>query len=448
MPEHDEEPAHDGGSSQKGRPALDVGYEPSLTYARERDRHDPLRQFRRRFTLPRGRIYMDGNSLGAPPHEAVREVHRALRDWQRLGIDGWLSAAEPWFGWAEQIGRRQAPLVGAEPDEVVVTGGTTINLHQLVATFYHPRAGRTKILTDALNFPSDRYALEAQIALRGRDPREHLIAVASEDGHTIAEAALERAMTADVALVMLPSVLYRSGQLLDMQRLTRSAHERGIEIGFDLSHSAGCVPHALHAWDVDFAFWCNYKYLNAGPGSLASLFVHRRHFGRRPALAGWWGSDKARQFDMDSEFTPAAGAGAWQIGTPGILSLAAASGALDVTLDAGIERIRDRSLALTGYLMFLADRQLTPYEFQIATPREPERRGGHVALTHPAAVQICKALKARGVVPDFRPPNVIRLAPVALYTTWEEIWRTVRHLRQIVASGEHRQLDATPQVVA
>ncbi len=246
-------------------------------------------------------------------------------------------------------------------------------------------------------------------------------------------------MGEDVALVLLPSVLYRSGQLLDIERLTRAAHDRGILIGFDCCHSVGSVPHQLHRWGVDFAFWCTYKYLNGGPGAVGSLFVHRRHFGTLPALAGWWGYDKARQFDMALDFAPAAGAGAWQISTPPVLSAAALYGTLGMLREAGIERVRAKSLELTGYLMFLIDELLAepPYGFAVGTPRKPARRGGHVALEHPDAIRICKALKARGVIPDFRFPNVIRLAPIALYTGYMELWQTAQILREIVDRGEH-----------
>jgi kynureninase len=416
--------------------------------ASERDARDPLRAFRDRFFLPEQRLYFDGNSLGPASVDAEAAVHRALADWKRLGIDGWLSGDPPWFTWAEQVGAAQASLVGAESDEVVVTGGTTINLHALVATFYQP-VRRRRILADALNFPSDLYALRSQIELRGGDPRAHLALVSSRDGRTLDEAAVIAAMAEDVALAILPSVLYRSGQLLDIPRLTAAAHERGLLIGFDCSHSAGAVPHRLHDWGVDFAFWCNYKYVNGGPGAIASLYVHRRHHGQTPALAGWWGSDKQRQFDLSLDFERAAGAGAWQIGTPPILSLAAVAGALSIHLDAGIERIRQKSLALTGYLMGLADTFLGgDHGFVVGTPREPDRRGGHVALEHPDAVQLCRALKARGIVPDFRPPNVIRLAPAALYTRFADCWQAIHALREIVETGEHRRQRAERNVVA
>jgi kynureninase len=245
-------------------------------------------------------------------------------------------------------------------------------------------------------------------------------------------------------------VLYRSGQLLDVARLTRAAHERGVLVGVDCSHSVGVLPHHLHDWDVDWAVWCTYKYLNGGPGSVAALFVHERHHGTTPALTGWWGSDKERQFDMAVEFSPAGHAGAWQISTPPILGTAALYGALQITEEAGIDRIRAKSLDQTTWLIELADEFLTddPYGFRVGTPRAPERRGGHIGLEHLEGVQICTALKARGIIPDFRPPNVVRLAPIPLYTTYDEIWQTVTALREIVERGEHRQFGAVRAAVS
>ena len=424
-------------------------YGVGLAHAVARDEQDPLRTFRERFYIRPDRIYLDGNSLGLASRDAEAAVLAALDDWKSHAIDGWTEGPRPWFYLAEELGALQAEIVGADPAELVVTGTTTTNLHSLVSTFYRPSGRRTRILADELNFPSDVYALGSQVRLRGYDPTEHLVLARSRDGRTLDEADIVAAMTDEVAVVVLPSVLYRSGQLLDLEGLTRAAHERGIAIGFDCSHSAGSVPHRLHDWDVDFAFWCSYKYLNGGPGAVGSLFVHRRHFGTLPGLAGWWGYDKQRQFDMALDFAQAAGAGAWQISTPPVLGAAALSGALRMFREAGIREIREKSLEQTGYLMFLIDESLTsPYGFSVGNPRQDARRGGHVALEHPDAVRIAKALKGRGVVPDFRYPNVIRLAPIALYTTYVELWRTVQILREIVDAGEHRQFSAQRGTVA
>jgi len=428
----------------------ETDFEVGEEFALRLDAEDPLASFRDRFYHIPGVIYMDGNSLGLLSRDAEETLLRVLDEWKRLGISGWTKGEIPWVWYGERLGALEAKLVGAEPEEVVVAGSTTVNLHTLVATFYRPEGRRTKILADELNFPSDLYALAAQIRLKGGDPDRDLILVRSRDGRTIDESDIVDAMTDEVALALLPSVYYRSGQLLDMEELTAAAHDRGIVIGFDCSHSVGVVPHRFDEWNIDFAFWCNYKYMNGGPGSTASLYVNRRHFGAWPGLAGWWGHDRATQFDMKIEFTPARSAGAWQIGTISMLSSAPIEGAARLTLEAGMENIRRKSLRITGYLMFLVDELLSrpPYNFSIGTPREPERRGGHVAVEHPTeAFRIAEALKARGVLPDFRLPNVIRLAPIPLYTSYHDVWRVVQHLKEIIDNREYEQFSKTRGVV-
>lgn len=416
-----------------------------------RDATDPLAAFRERFHLPPGTVYLDGNSLGLLSIDAEAETLRALDQWKSLAIGGWLEADPPWFTLGEDLGALVAPLVGAEPDAVVVTGSTTGNLHALLATFYRPAGERRKIVATALDFPSDVYALAGQIALRGGDPARDLVLVPSDDGRSVDEAAIEAAMGPDVALALLPTVLYRSGQLLDVARLAATGRERGVVVGFDAAHSIGAVPHRFDEWGVDFAVWCSYKYLNAGPGAIAGLYVNRRHWGTPPGLPGWWGYDKARQFDMTFDWNGAAGAGAWQVGTPPLLASAPLRGALAVHHAAGIERLREKSLAQTGWLMDLLESSgLTgePYGYGIGTPREPERRGGHVAVEHPEAARIARALKARGIVPDFRAPNVIRLAPAPLSTRWADLLAAVRALKAIMDAGDHLRGDDRRDLVA
>jgi kynureninase len=404
------------------------------------DGRDPLRGFRDRFHVPDAAIYLLGNSLGLMAKESEAAVRRAMGEWRGMAIDGWLHGDPPWFYLAERVGALAASLVGAAPEEVVATGTTTVNIHSLIATFYRPEGKKRKILADELDFPSDIYALKGQIELKGFDPGEDLVLVPSRDGRTLDEESIAAMMTDEVALVFLPSVLYRSGQLLDIARLTRTAHDKGILIGFDAAHSAGTVPHRFSDWDVDFAVWCGYKYLNGGPGCCAFLYVNRRHFGRKPFLAGWFGCDKDKQFDMSLEFLPAASAGAWQISSPSILSTVPLETSLRIIEEAGIERVRDKSLALTAYFMELVDAWLSapPYEFRIGTPRDPRRRGGHVALDRDRhAWEVSQALKERGVIVDYRPPGTIRLAPAALYNTYLEIRRTAGHIKDIIDRREH-----------
>ncbi|PID04972.1 MULTISPECIES: kynureninase [unclassified Sporosarcina] len=419
----------------------------TLEYAKVLDQQDSLAPYREEFYLPLEKIYMDGNSLGLLSKRAEKKLFELLDTWKTLAIDGWTEGTHPWYYMTEQIGGRMAPLVGGKKSEVIATGSTTTNLHQMISTFYRPSGKRTKILADELNFPSDIYALQSQIRIQGLDPDEHLIRVKSDDGLTLDESRIIGAMTEDVALIVLPSVLYRSGQVLDMQTLTREARERGIPIGFDLSHSVGSVTHALHEWDVDFAFWCTYKHLNGGPGSVGGLFVNERHFGKEAGLAGWFGSDKNKQFDMHHTMTPATDAGAYQIGTPHILSLAPLLGSLEMFEEIGMEEIRQKSLELTSFMLSCIKNELGEYSFGIGNPLD-DSRGGHLLLQHKEAARICQALKAQGVVPDFRAPDGIRLAPVALYNSFEDVWQTIQVLKNIMQEDIYKQFPNERGVVA
>nr|WP_304212588.1 kynureninase [Fredinandcohnia onubensis] len=419
-----------------------------LEHAKKLDREDPLATFRDEFYLKPDTIYLDGNSLGLLSKQAERSLLRSLEDWKEYGIDGWTQGRQPWFYMSEQASELLAPLIGASPEEVMVTGSTTVNLHQLVATFYKPNGIRTKIVADELNFPSDIYALQSQLQIHGLNPEEHLIRVKSHEGRYVAENDIIAAMTDEVALVVLPSVLYRSGQILDMKRLTDEAHKRGIIIGFDSCHSIGAIPHSFSEWDVDFAFWCNYKHLNGGPGAVAGLYVNRKHFGVLPGLAGWFGSNKEKQFDMEHTFTPAGNAGAFQIGTPHVLSLAPLLGSLEMFAEAGIDDIRSKSLGLTNLLIELIDTELTGMGFTIGSPRDSSVRGGHVSLEHKEAARICKALKENGAIPDFRAPNIIRLAPVPLYNSYEDVWKVVQMLKTIMDEKQYEKYKNERDVVA
>nr|WP_306061819.1 kynureninase [Natronococcus sp. AD5] len=419
-----------------------------LEYARERDDADPLATLRDRFDAP-DEHYMDGNSLGPISDDAERTLQRAIDQWRELGIRGWTEAEPPWFRYGERLGDELAPLLGAREEEVVVGNSTTVNIHTLIGTFLDhlepddPRG----VLVNELDFPTDHYAIRAQLRQRGLDPDEHLHLVESRDGRTIEADDVVAAMDDhDVGIVFMPSVLYRSGQLFDLERITDAAHERGIVAGFDLAHSIGAVPHELSAIGADFAVWCSYKYLNAGPGSIAGLYVNERHFDATPALAGWWGHDKETQFELNLEFTPADAAGAWQIGTVPVLGAAPLFGSIELVTEAGIETIREKSLALTSYLLFLVDERLADRGFAVGTPREPDRRGGHVALEHPEAERISQALRDRGVVVDFRPPNVIRVCPAPLYVGFEDVLEVVDELCEIVDDRAYERYETQGEV--
>ncbi|KAA0966280.1 kynureninase [Sporosarcina sp. ANT_H38] len=420
----------------------------SREQAQQQDIKDEMHHYREEFYLQPGVTYLDGNSLGLMSKRAEIKVSELMESWKTYGIEGWTKGKYPWFFISEKLGEMCAPLVGASSEEVIVSGSTTSNIHQLVSTFYKPKGKRTKILADELTFPSDIYALQSQIKLRGYDPEEHLVRVKSRDGKLIMEEDIIAAMTDDIALIILPTVLYRSGQLLDIKRLTSEAHIRGICIGFDACHSIGAIPHYFSEWDVDFALWCNYKYLNGGPGSVGGLYVNKKHFGIHPGLAGWYSSKKDKQFDMEHTLVVEESAGAFQVGTPHVLSLAPIIGSLEMFAEVGIDKIRQKSLHITKYMTDLIEQELEGMGFSIGNPSEDNRRGGHICLEHDEAVRICKALVENRIIPDNRPPNIIRLAPVAFYTSYEEVWDTIQVIKKIITEKQYEKFDKKRNVVS
>lgn len=406
--------------------------ESTAAFARQLDDADELASFRTQFYVQSGQIYLVGNSLGLLPKPAEGAVLSILDDWKQHAIEGWANPERPWFFLPETLGKQLAPLIGAEPEEVIVTNSTTVNLHQLLATLFESASPRQSILADELAFPSDIFAIQSHLRLRGLNPENHLLKVKSRDGYTLLEEDIIEAMTPGVQLAVLPAVQYTSGQLLDMERITEEAHARGVLIGFDCSHAIGSIPLRLSAWGADFAFWCSYKYLNGGPGAVGGLYLNRRHFGKSPGLAGWFSSDKHRQFDMTHTLIPAPHAGCMQIGSPHILNMAPLIGSLQLFEQAGMERLRRKSLQMTEYLMVLIETLLPDEEFSFANPREEHRRGGHVALVHPEALRISQSLRELNVVPDFRPPDIIRLAPTAFYNSFMDCYETVIRLKHIM----------------
>ncbi|TFD97687.1 kynureninase [Jeotgalibacillus sp. R-1-5s-1] len=420
----------------------------SVKEAEQLDQQDQLGSFKKEFYIKPDQIYLDGNSLGLLSKRAENTVLQLLDSWKNFGIEGWMEGKHPWFTLSETLGEKTAPLIGAKPHEVIVTGSITTNLHQLVSTFYHPEGNRTKIAADDLNFPSDIYTLQSQIELKGRDPEQELIKAGSEDGYVLSLSDIEKVLTDDVALLLLPSVLYRSGQLLPIKEITEMAHQKGIIVGFDLAHSIGAVPHELHDWGVDFAVWCNYKYMNNGPGGTGGLYVHEKHHDKMPGLKGWFGSDKTKQFDMEHTFTKADGAGAYQIGTPHILSTAPLIGSLELFEEAGMNRLREKSLNQTAYMISFIQKELSEEAFEIVTPLDQNQRGGHVALRHTEAASICKALKDEGVIPDFRAPDIIRLAPAAMYTSYQDVLEGLLRLKKIMHSKSYKNYENKRNVIA
>ena len=413
-------------------------------FARQQDREDSLRLFRDRFHIPadvdgQPLIYFVGNSLGLMPKATRKIVEQELSDWAQLGVDGHFNAATPWYSYHETLREPVARLVGAQPNEVVCMNSLTVNLHLLMATFYRPTKDRRKILMEDPAFPSDTYAIKSQIAHHGFDPAEALLLARPRKGeYAIRQEEIESLLEKhgdEIALVLFAGVNFFTGQLFDIARTTALAQKRGCIVGIDLAHAAGNVPLALHDWNVDFAVWCSYKYLNSGPGAVAGAFVHERHATNRalPRFAGWWGNDPATRFRMhlEPDFVPVASADSWQLSNPPILALAPLRTSLAIFDEAGgMEKLRAKSLRLTGYLELLLD-QMPSRIFSVITPRQPNERGAQLSiLVHEHPKELFKKLEAAGVKTDFREPNVIRVAPVPLYNTFHEVWRFAQILSE------------------
>jgi kynureninase len=405
------------------------------------DAADELASFRDRFHLPRGAdgtplVYLVGNSLGLQPRTTQAFVVAELEDWARLGVEGHFHARHPWMPYHVFLTGATARLVGALPEEVVVMNSLTVNLHLLMVSFYRPTPARHRIVIEAHAFPSDRYAVQSQIAFHGYDPAAALVELAPRAGEATLrtddiEAWLEREGTS-VALVLFGGVNYYTGQAFDLERITRAAHAQGCTVGFDLAHAAGNMPLSLHDQQVDFAAWCSYKYLNAGPGSLAGCFVHARHRHRPdlPRFAGWWGHNPQTRFQMPAAFEVMPGTEGWQLSNPPILPLAALRASMEVFEEAGMARLRAKSERLTGYLETLLD-TFVGDQVDVLTPRDPAQRGCQLSLRVPANGRaVFERLMAAGCLCDWREPDVIRVAPVPLYNTFGDVWRFVQVLRQ------------------
>lgn len=359
-----------------------------------------------------------------------------LDDWAALGVEGHFEGRRPWYPYHEQFRELGARLVGARPGEVVIMNSLTVNLHLLMVSFYRPRDRRCKILIDWPAFPSDIYAVKTQINFHGYDPEENLLIARPGDcEHTLQTQTVESMIErhgSEIALVLFAGVNFFTGQFYDIQRITAAAHRQGCVVGWDLAHAAGNVPLALHDWDVDFAAWCSYKYLNGGPGAVAGAFVHERH-GRNatlPRFAGWWGNDPSTRFKMhlQPEFIPREGADGWQLSNPPILAMTPILASMRVFDEVGMGTLRDKSIQLTAYLEFLIDR-IPGRPYEIITPRDPSDRGCQLSILakdNPKA--LFARLKAAHVIGDFREPNVIRVAPVPLYNSFHDVWRFARVL--------------------
>lgn len=416
---------------------MDQKFEEGPEYPKFMDNNDELGHFRQRFYLKKGTIYLCGNSLGLCSKDAEESMLKALEHWKNEGVKIWNCEDSKFYLYSNVLAELMAPLINADADEVVVTGSTTSNIHQAISTFYKPNNIKYKILVDNINFPTDRYAVDSQVRLKGYEPKDAVKVVNSKDGRFMNEDDIIQAMTEDVALVLLPTVLYRSAQLLDMERISKAAKERDIIIGWDFCHAIGAVEIDLKAIDVDFAIWCTYKYLNGGPGSTAGMYINRKHFKTLPGLTGWFGNKHETQFLLRQEFEHQQDASGWQIGSPCILSMATLEGALKIYNEAGIKNIRKKSLHITRYMMYLIEK-LGSYGFVIGNSKDDSKRGGHVCAEHDEAYRISLALKSRGVVPDFREPNVIRFTPIALYTSYEDVNNLVNILLDIMKTQSYK----------
>ncbi|AYA38101.1 kynureninase [Hymenobacter oligotrophus] len=407
------------------------------SFALQLDAADPLRAFRERFHIPAGpngqpAIYCCGNSLGLLPKNARAAVEQEFRSWEERAVEGHFHGTSPWMHYHETLTDATARVVGAKPLEVVVMNNLTTNLHLLLISFYRPAGKRYKVLMEGGAFPSDQYALESQVKLHGYAPDDAIVELVPRPGeHTLRTQDIEARIAElgeELALVLLGGVNYYTGQAFDMAAITRAGHAAGAVVGFDLAHAAGNLVLHLHDWDVDFACWCTYKYLNSGPGGTSGVFVHERfaHQPDLPRLAGWWGHDPADRFQMKKGFRPMPGAAGWQLSNGQIFPMAIHRAALAVVEEAGgMPALRSKSEQLTGYLAFvLREAGLPANELEIITPENPAERGCQLSvLVHREGRALFDYLAAQGIVADWREPNVIRLAPVPLYNSFEEVWR-------------------------
>jgi len=406
-------------------------------FARQLDGEDPFRSYREKFHLPIGKdgkplIYFAGNSLGLMPKLAGEFVDQELADWAKLGVDAHLDAKTPWYTYHEPLREPAARIVGAKPVEVICMNSLTVNLHLMLATFYRPTKSRWKILMEDPAFPSDTYAIKTQIRHHGLDPKDALVLasprknefnVRTEDVIDLIEKNRD-----SLAIVWLAGVNFFTGQLFDMPAITKAAQKHGITVGFDLAHAVGNVPLAMHDWNVDFAVWCSYKYLNAGPGAIGGAYLHERHATntKLSRLAGWFGNDPNTRFQMqlEPEFIPVPSADAWQVSNPPIFSMAPLRASLSIFDEAGgMQPLREKSTKLTGYLEFLIS-SAGSKRYSVITPADPSARGCQLSiLAHEHPKELFKELQTAGVKCDFREPNVIRVAPTPLYNTFYEVWR-------------------------
>lgn len=425
---------------------MSTDFENTLECAFALDEKDPLRKFRDRFYIPilneKECIYFTGNSLGLQPKTAQDVILNDLEDWANMGVEGHFHGRNPWTLYHEKFPPKLAPILGAREEEITVMNQLTINLHLLLATFYRPTKERFKIICEAKAFPSDQYALASQVKLHGLDPHDVIVEVGPEAGEDIIPT--EKIIDAikehgkELSVVLMGGLNYYSGQVFDMKAITAVAHETGAYCGFDLAHAVGNVELQLHDWNVDFACWCTYKYLNSGPGAVAGAFIHARHIGNKslPRLSGWWGNRKETRFAMEKEFDPIPTADGWQVSCGSILNMSSHLASLEIFEEAGFSKVLAKMKQLSSYLFFILDKINESFShnvMKIITPRGEKEHGCQVSLLMlEKGKEIFESLMQHGVLVDWREPNVIRAAPVPLYNTYQDVYQFGQIIKHIL----------------
>jgi kynureninase len=409
----------------------------SLEFALQFDKSDELSDYRQRFHIPtvngKDALYFTGNSLGLQPKSVKSHLMQELDDWAKFGVEGHFEAKNPWVLYHKILSEPFARLVGAQPDEVVAMNGLSVNLHLMMVSFYQPKGKRTKIICEAKAFPSDQYMLESQVKFHGLNPEETIIEVSPREGeHCIRQEDILSCIEEvgdELALVFWGGVNYYTGQVFDMPKITEVAKGVGAFVGFDLAHGVGNVSLNLHDWGVDFACWCSYKYLNSGPGSVSGIFVHNKHEDNKdlPRFAGWWGHDENRRFLMEKGFVPMKGAQGWQLSNAAVFSMAPCKASMDIFDEVGLPKLIKKSRKLTNFMEFVFNDISERYDncnFEIITPKEERYRGCQLSvLMHGQGKEMFDYITKEGVIADWREPNVIRLAPVPLYNSFEDIFK-------------------------
>ena len=424
-----------------------MNVENTLNFAKQLDEQDELKSFREKFYFPQHEgkncIYLTGNSLGLQPKNVQAYVQQELNDWANMGVEGHFTSKHPWLSYHELFPSLLSNIVGCNEDEVVVMNQLTVNLHLLLVSFYRPTQQKFKIICEEKAFPSDQYALESQVRYHGFDPAKAIIEIKPRDGvHTIRTEDITDAIYRnkdELALVVFGGVNYYTGQFFDIKKITEAAHEVNVVAGFDLAHAAGNVELKLHDWNVDFACWCSYKYLNAGPGGVGGVFIHEKHVKNKdlPRFAGWWGYTKESRFKMDKGFEAIPTAEGWQLSNAPILSMAAHKASLDVFAEAGIDKLHAKQKKLTAFLHFVLNDINAKQEkkiINIITPSDPGERGCQVSILMEAkGKEVFRELTRQGVIADWREPNVIRVAPVPLYNSFEDAWKFGSIIQSIIS---------------